>query len=98
MLELILSHGGGNLLAAFFLGLIALGVGYFVCIQGKKDPECCGKCSKVFGALITLGAILGLICVGLQSYRACGKKKSGAFCPYDDHKQSVTDGDTTGAQ
>lgn len=98
MLELILFQGGDKLLSAWFLGLITLGIGYFVSIQGKKDPECCGKCSKIFGTIITVGALLGLICVGLQSYRhaACGKDKTGASCPY--HDKNLTDDNTTGAQ
>ena len=99
MLELILGHGAGKLLTPFFLGLITLGVGYFVCIQGKKDPSNCGRCSKFYGALITIGAILGLVCVGWQSFRGTtcsyhGKKASH----YDVTDTDVETDDASGAQ
>lgn len=91
MLTLIAGYGGCKMLSGFFLGLIALGMGYFVCIQGKKDPENCGKCSKFFGGIIMGGAILGLLCIGLKAFRSgkdcCEGKEKGA-CPY--HQEAVT--------
>lgn len=64
--------------SAVFLGLIALGFGYWICLQARQDTKC-PKWGKFLGVLISLVALLGLICVGYLSIKRCcmGQKGDG---------------------
>lgn len=55
---------------AVFLGLIALGFGYWICIQARQDTKC-PKWGKFLGGLISVVALLGLACVGYLSLKRC---------------------------
>ena len=63
---------------AVFLGLIAMGVGYFVCIKAKSSEGSCPKWGKFLGAFITVIAALGLVCTFYMSVKRCFfKEKRG---------------------
>ena len=56
---------------AVFLGLIAMGVGYFVCVKAKSAEGSCPKWGKFLGTFITVVAALGLICTFYLSVKRC---------------------------
>lgn len=58
---------------AIFLGLIALGVGYWVCIQARSDTHC-PKWGKFLGLFITFVAALGLACTAYMTVRKVMQK------------------------
>lgn len=60
---------------AIFLGLIALGVGYWVCIQAHADAHC-PKWGKFLGTFISVVAILGLACTAYLTVKRMLKKDS----------------------
>ncbi|OGQ05830.1 MAG: hypothetical protein A2W61_06870 [Deltaproteobacteria bacterium RIFCSPLOWO2_01_44_7] len=71
---------------AVFLGLMALGFGYWIFIQAKSDTSC-SKLGKFFGVLISIVAALGLICILYLSIKRCCMAPKGDW--YKSHMQMM---------
>ncbi|OGQ44748.1 MAG: hypothetical protein A3H42_05440 [Deltaproteobacteria bacterium RIFCSPLOWO2_02_FULL_46_8] len=57
---------------AVFLGLFALGFGYWVCLQARTDTTR-PKLGKFLGGFISIVAALGLVCIFYLSIKQCCK-------------------------
>ncbi|MBI5299875.1 MAG: hypothetical protein HY877_06245 [Deltaproteobacteria bacterium] len=57
---------------AAFLGLLALGFGYWICLQARKDTAR-PKLGKFLGSFISIIAALGLVCIFYLSIKQCCK-------------------------
>lgn len=68
---------------AFVLGLIALGLGAFIIL--RTSAESCKKCAKIIGYIVVVGAILSLICTGINAvkrYKTSSVMKRGGYHQY----------------
>lgn len=71
---------------AVFLGLIALGFGYWISLQAKAST-CCSKWGKFLGVFISVVAGLGLICLFYICIQRCFLAQKGDW--HKNHMQMV---------
>lgn len=61
---------------AVFLGLIALGFGYWICLQAKLHKDY-ARWGRFLGIFISVVAVLGLVCILYLSIKRCCLAQKG---------------------